>query len=81
MGSSLWRNLDAVRNGKGYIVPSKPYSFIDNPPAANRLIGIYWLGNLLYPVPCGYIEKAQEYYSLFYRYNLSRGQAESILRI
>lgn len=83
MGSSLWKNLDAVKNGKVYLVPSEPYSFIDNPPATNRLIGIYWLGNLLYPelYPVDIIEKTQEYYSLFYRYDLSREQAESILRI
>lgn len=82
MNSSLWKNLDAVKNGKVYLVPSEPYSFIDNPPATNRLIGIYWLGNLLYPelYPVDIIEKTQEYYSLFYRYDLSREQAESILR-
>ena len=83
LGWPLHPGPNTVKNGKVYLVPSEPYSFIDNPPATNRLIGIYWLGNLLYPelYPVDIIEKTQEYYSLFYRYDLSREQAESILRI
>lgn len=83
MNSPLWGMLDAVRNGKVYLIPSEPYPFIDNPPATNRIIGIYWLGNLLYPelYPVDITEKTIEFYELFYGYELSREAAERILYI
>ncbi len=78
-----WRNLGAVRNGRVYLVPSEPYPFIDNPPATNRIIGIYWLGNLLYPelYPVDIVEKTIEYYDIYYGYDLSPEKAKEILRL
>ena len=26
-----------------------PYNWLSNPPSLNMLLGIWWLGNLLYP--------------------------------
>ena len=62
-------------------MPSEPYPFLDNPPATNRIIGIYWLGNLLYPdlYPVDIVEKTIEFYSLYYNNNLSASDAEKIL--
>ncbi len=78
-----WKNLRAVQNGKVYLLPSEPYPFIDNPPATNRIIGIYWLGNLLYPelYPVDIKEKTIEYYKLYYNYNLTPSDAERILNM
>lgn len=82
-GSAVWASLDAVRNGRVYLVPEEPYSFIDNPPATNRIIGIYWLGSLLYPelYPVDIIEKAKEYYRLYYGFDLTDGRAASIMHL
>lgn len=81
--SKAWSLLSAVRNGRVYLVPSEPYSFIDSPPATNRLIGIYWLGQLLYPelYPEDLVEKTIEYYGLYYNYELSESKAREILSL
>ena len=77
----LWSPLSAVMNNRVYLIPSEPYPFIDNPPATNRLIGIYWLGNLLYPelYPVNIIEKTKEFYSLYYNHELTDEDAARIL--
>ena len=49
----------------------------------HRIIGIYWLGNLLYPdlYPVDIIEKTMEYYRLYYSYELTEEHAMEILHI
>ena len=81
--SRTWRHLSAVKNDRVYLMPSEPYPFIDNPPATNRVIGIYWLGNLLYPelYPIDIVDKTIEFYSLYYNHELSREDAERILNL
>ena len=83
IGSGLWSTLSAVRNGRVYLIPSEPYPYIDNPPATNRIIGIYWLGNLLYPelYPVDIIEKTKEFYSLYYNHEITDSEAERIIHI
>ena len=83
MESPEWQVLDAVAEGNVYLIPSEPYSFIDAPPATNRIIGIYWLGNLLYPelYPVDVVRKTIEYYSLYYSYDLTEEHAKEILHI
>ena len=83
MESPEWQVLDAVAEGNVYLIPSEPYSFIDAPPATNRIIGIYWLGNLLYPelYPVDVVQKTIEYYSLYYSYDLTEEHAREILHI
>ena len=83
MESPEWQVLDAVAEGNVYPIPSEPYSFIDAPPATNRIIGIYWLGNLLYPelYPVDVVQKTIEYYSLYYSYDLTEEHAKEILHI
>lgn len=75
-----WNELRAVKNNEIYLIPSFPYSFIDSPPATNRLIGIYWLGSVLAPDIYDDIdEKTKEYYSLFYHDDLTEDEIEDIL--
>lgn len=45
----LWQNTAAVRAGRVHIAPAVPFGWIDFPPSINRLIGLRWLGRLLYP--------------------------------
>ena len=46
---SQWQGLRAVREGRYYQVPQLPYCWLSNPPSVNRILGVRWLGNLLYP--------------------------------
>lgn len=76
-----WRDLKAVQNHRYYEIPEVPYNWIDRPPAVNRIIGIKWLGNLLYPEVFQYdmVKEAQEFYRLFYRYELSEEEAKELM--
>lgn len=78
---SVWAELDAVKNGKVYQVPTKPYNFLGTPPSVNRLIGISWIGNLLYPdVYTGDIkEEVTSFYELFYHVTLTDDQLNEVL--
>lgn len=75
-----WGTLDAVRNGRVYLVPSMPHGFIDQPVCSNRIIGLYWLASIFYPqAGIDIVEKTREFYSLFYRAELSDEAVQAIL--
>lgn len=78
---NLWKLLPAVKNNKVYVVPSLPYSFMASPPASNQLLGIIWLGNILYPEYNKYNmrEEIVEFYDLFYHINLGEPKLKEIL--
>jgi iron complex transport system substrate-binding protein len=76
-----WRSVNAIRRGAYYMVPLEPYSWMGRPPSVNRLIGIKWLGNLLYPAIFTYdmSAEAKRFYSLFYHYDLSDEEARALM--
>ncbi|WP_027400583.1 ABC transporter substrate-binding protein [Anaerovorax odorimutans] len=76
-----FKSLDAIKNEKVYEVPYKPFNFTDRPPSVNRLIGILWLGNILYPDVYDYNieDKMEEFYKLFYNVDLTDEQVDDIL--
>ncbi len=76
-----WAQLRAVKNGAYYEIPNTPYSWMSMPPSVNRVLGVWWLGNLLYPELYDYdmVQIAQEYYALFWHYDLSAEEAAAML--
>ncbi len=76
-----WQSLRAVQEGNYYEIPALPYSWMANPPSVNRVLGLYWLGNLLYPELYDYdmTQKAREFYKLFWHYNLTQEEAKLLL--
>lgn len=76
-----WAGLQAVQSGKYYEIPGLPYDWMSSPPSVNRVLGIWWLGNLLYPELYDYdmVQVAQEYYRLFWHYDLTAEEAERML--
>lgn len=79
--SSEWASLTAVESGAYYEIPSLPYSWMCMPPSVNRVLGIWWLGKLVYPEVYDYdiVPIVQEYYQLFWHYDLSDTEAEGFL--
>ena len=77
----LWAHVDAVKTRRVYEVPIGPYNWLDRPPSVQRVLGILWLGNLIYPEHYDFdlIMKAQEFYKLFFRYDLSEDEARGLL--
>jgi iron complex transport system substrate-binding protein len=77
----VWREVRAVQAGHIHFVPDLPFSWFDNPPAANRLIGLLWLGKLLYPAsfPQDIRAEARRFYALFYQQEPSEAQLDGLL--
>lgn len=78
---SEWSELTAVRNGSYYEIPSLPYNWMCMPPSVNRVIGIWWLGKVVYPDVYDHdmVAVAQEFYELFWHYTLTDAEAEEML--
>lgn len=80
-GDAAWASLRAVQAGEIYEIPEGPYSWFGTPPSINRLLGLKWLGNLLYPEIYDYdmVAEVQAFYALFYHYDLSEAEARALM--
>jgi iron complex transport system substrate-binding protein len=77
----VWAAVRAVQTGQVYEVPYGPYNWIDKPPSVQRVLGIQWLAQLLYPEVYQYdmTAVAQEFYKLFYDYDLTAEEAQALM--
>jgi iron complex transport system substrate-binding protein len=80
-GDPIWREVKAVQAGRIHFVPDLPFSWLDNPPAPNRLIGLLWLGKLVYPAsfPQDIRAEVRRFYALFYQQEPGDAQLDSLL--
>ncbi len=76
-----WSNITAVKNGRVYAMPNEPWAWCDRPPGVNRLIGIHWVANLLYPqyYDVDMVEVTQEYFKAMYQVDVERETVEKML--
>ena len=76
-----WSAIGAISDGKYYEIPLGPYNWMGRPPSVNRVIGVRWLANLLYPdmFPLDMAEEAREFYRLFYHWELTDAQIDDLL--
>jgi len=76
-----WSALKAVQKKRVYLSPRLPFGWIDFPPSVNRLIGIRWLGKILYPerFPEDLNEITRDFYKRFYHVDLSDAQLARLL--
>ncbi len=77
----LWKDLRAVRDGRVHLSPKLPFGWIDFPPGVNRLIGLWWLGKVVFPklFPEDLRPLVREFYQRFYHVALSDAQIERVL--
>lgn len=77
-----WQGIKAVEEKEVYEIPNRPFNWFDRPPSVNRILGIKWLGNLLYPDLFDYDieEEVKEFYSKFYHYELSEEELVDLLK-
>jgi iron complex transport system substrate-binding protein len=80
-GDASWQQLRAIQEGRYYEIPDQPYNWMSSPPSLNMLLGIRWLGSLLYPEVYTYdmAEEAQRAYKLLWGYDLSPEEAAELL--
>lgn len=75
-----YENVQAVKDGKVISVPKAPFAWVDRPRSTNLLIGIPWLGSILYPENYTFTnDDIKEFYSLFYHLQLSDEQVNELL--
>jgi len=80
-GDPAWAQVRAVREGRYYEIPALPYNWMSSPPSLNMLLGIRWLGNLLWPEVYDYdmVSEARRAYRLLWAYELTEEEARALL--
>lgn len=76
-----WQGLSAIKSNKFYEIPEGPYNWMGRPPSVNRVLGVKWLSNLLYPDVFQYdmVKETQEFYKLFYHCDVTEEQVKTLL--
>lgn len=80
-GHEAWSLVSAVQNNMFFSTPCYPYNWLDLPPSVNRIIGVLWMGNLLYPddFDLDIKEETREFYKLFYNKVLTDDELSALL--
>ncbi|NLY73425.1 MAG: ABC transporter substrate-binding protein [Tissierellia bacterium] len=76
-----WSSIKAVEEGEVYEIPNNPFNWFDRPPSSNRILGIRWMANLLYPELYDYDirEEIVEFYDKFYHYEFTGDELEELI--
>ncbi len=76
-----WTSVAAVRAGRVYLSPTLPFGWVDFPPSVNRLIGVWWLAKILYPVqfPEDMQALTRDFYTRFYHVTPSDADIARVL--
>lgn len=77
----LWQGVRAVRDGRVHLSPKLPFGWVDFPPGVNRLIGLWWIGKVVFPklFPEDLRAITREFYQRFYHVALGDAQVERVL--
>ena len=78
---AAWSGIRAVRASRVYLAPLVPFPWLDFPPSINRLIGLRWLGRILYPdrFAGDLRQEAREFYTAFYHRAPDETQLDALL--
>jgi iron complex transport system substrate-binding protein len=76
-----WAEVAAVRAGRVHLSPKLPFGWVDFPPSVNRLIGLWWLGKILYPDHFSEDMRAltRNFYTRFYHVTPSDSDIDRVL--
>lgn len=79
--SSRWSSIRAVEDGRVYTMPNLPWAWCDRPPGVNRIMGLMWVANLLYPeqYDVDIVEKTIEYFKVMLGVDVTRERVEQML--
>lgn len=77
----LWASVSAVRTGRVFRAPTSPFGWFDAPPGINRIVGVAWLTDVLYPdrVDFDLRDATKEFYRLFYHVDVTDAQVDRLL--
>ncbi len=76
-----WAPVAAVRARRVHLSPKLPFGWVDFPPTVNRLIGLWWLGKILYPelFPEDLRALTRDFYARFYHVTPDAAQLDRVL--
>ena len=79
--SPEWQTLVAVQAGRVYDVPIGPYNWMGRPPSVNQILGVNWLGSLLYPeqYTMDMVAETITFYELFYHVTITEETAAQLM--
>jgi iron complex transport system substrate-binding protein len=77
----LWRATRAVRQGRVHVSPELPFTWVDSPPGLNRLLGVRWASEVLFPrvVAQDLAAETARFHRLFYHREPSAAQLAQLL--
>ena len=77
----VWQSVTAVRHKRVFLSPNLPFGWFDYPPGANRLIGLLWLSEILYPdlFRHDWPKEVTRFYRLFYHREPTAAQVAALL--
>ena len=77
----LWRTIAAVASGRVHYAPAEPFGWIDFPTSINRLVGLRWLGRILYPeaFPEDLRPAVRDFYARCYHQAPSPAQLDALI--
>ena len=76
-----WASVAAVKSRRVHLSPKMPFGWVDFPPSVNRLIGLWWLGKILYPdlFKEDMRKLTRDFYSKFYHVTPTDAQIDHVL--
>lgn len=79
--NAAWSGISAIESKNYYEVPSNPWTWLNNPPTVNQVLGMQWLPRLLYPdyTNDDMQEVVTEYFNICYGYNLSQEEYDELM--
>lgn len=77
-----WQAVKAVQRRAILEVPQHPFSWMDRPPSANRLLGLLWIAHALYPrdVHFDMTREVTDFYQLFYQHRVTPAELRQLQR-
>jgi iron complex transport system substrate-binding protein len=81
LSDPTWAPVAAVRAQRVHLSPKLPFGWVDFPPSVNRLIGLWWLGKILYPdlFPEDLRTLTREFYARYYHVTPDAAQIDRVL--
>lgn len=78
---AAWSGIDAIASKNYYEVPSEPWTWLNNPPTVNQVLGMQWFARLCYPdsFDNDMQEVVTDYYKVFYNYDMSQAEYDKLV--
>ena len=79
LSNPAYASLSAVKNDRIITIPKSPFAWIDRPKSSNRLIGLLWVGSIVYPDYYTFTDSDfVDFYKLFYHIDITSEDIDTL---